>query len=76
MKTLRRMRWIILEFDLRDRTHITQLVLCCWLNLVVGFKLYFGSFAGSIVNFAADVSKAVRFHRYSLINQIRKAWAI
>lgn len=76
MKTLYRMRWIILEFDLHDRNHITQIVLCCWLNLVVGFKLCFGTFVSSIVNFTADVSKAVHFCRYSLINQMRKVCAI
>ena len=65
------MRWIILELDLYVRTHITQLVLYCWLNLMVGFKLYFGSCIGFIVNFSADVGKAVHFVRHSLINQRR-----
>lgn len=66
------MRWVILELDLYVRTHITQIVLCCWLNLMVGFKLYFDSCVDNIVNFSADVSKAVHFLRYSLINQRRQ----
>lgn len=56
------------EVYLYVRANITKLVLCCWLNLIADFELYFDSCVNSILNLSAIVKVSNTF-RHSLICQ-------